>query len=215
MTGVFIHPTALVETENIGDGTRVWAYVHIMSGACIGENCNVGDHCFIEQGVIIGNQVTIKNGNMIWEGVTIEDGVFVGPHVFFTNDLYPRSQRSTHTHQRYATKDGWLVHTLVRRGASLGAGAIILGGVTVGEYALVAAGAVVTKDVPPHALVKGNPARQSGWVCQCGLPLRLEGGTAVCGECGLGFREEVSLSGGVDNGRRLVLLHASFGGTSA
>lgn len=189
MQDVFVHPTALVESETIGVGTRVWAMVHILKGAVIGSSCNIGDHTFIESGVVIGNDVTIKNGNMVWEGVTLEDGVFVGPHVFFTNDRYPRSPRNEVARHRYESRD-WLVETRVRRGASLGAAAVLLPGVTVGAYAMVGAGAVVTRDVAPHALVVGNPARWHAWVCCCGLPLDFgEGAEAVCG-CGLRFREE-------------------------
>jgi acetyltransferase-like isoleucine patch superfamily enzyme len=186
---LFIHNTALVETDDIGAESRVWAYTHVMPGARIGVNCNIGDHCFIESGVFIGDNCTIKNGNMLWEGVTIEGGVFVGPHVFFTNDLYPRSRYLRQARHRYREKQNWLVPTLVKRGASLGAGAIILAGVTIGEYSMVGAGAVITKDVPQYALVIGNPGRVRGWVCQCGQPLIFKNKAATCSECGLQFRQ--------------------------
>jgi UDP-2-acetamido-3-amino-2,3-dideoxy-glucuronate N-acetyltransferase len=178
----FIHPTALVETKQIGPGTRIWAFSHVLAGASIGANCNIGDHCFIESNVAIGDDVTIKNGNAIWEGVQLEDGVFVGPSVVFTNDLRPRSPRLADAAPRYADQD-WLVPTLVRRGATLGAGAVILAGITVGEYAFVAAGAVVTHDVAPHALVVGIPARAGGWVCRCGSSLDLGPRSANCPSC--------------------------------
>jgi acetyltransferase-like isoleucine patch superfamily enzyme len=184
---IFIHPTALVETDQIGAGTSIWAYAHIMRGAAIGENCNVGDHCFIERGAVIGNNVTVKNGNMIWEGVTLEDGVFVGPHAFFTNDLYPRSARHPTVNHRAANHD-WLVTTRVCEGASLGAGAVIRGGITIGAFAMVGAGAVVTRDVPSHGLVLGNPARLRGWVCRCGLPLSLLPGDAARCKCQLVYK---------------------------
>jgi len=190
MKNAFVHPTALVETDEVGKGSRIWAYAHIMAGARIGQNCNVGDHCFIESGVSIGDNCTIKNGNMIWEGVTLEDGVFVGPHVFFTNDLYPRSPRLPQAQDRYLDKRNWLVPTLVKRGASLGAAAVVLAGVTIGEYAMLGAGSVVTMDVPPYTLVKGNPARASRRVCRCGQVLRFSRGFATCAECGLRFLEE-------------------------
>jgi acetyltransferase-like isoleucine patch superfamily enzyme len=183
---VYCHPTALVETRQIGRGTRIWAFAHVMAGAVIGENCNVGDHCFIEAGAVVGNHVTIKNGNMIWEGVTLEDGVFVGPGVCLTNDRYPRSARLPQARERYQDR-GWLVPTRVKTGASLGAAAVILPGVTIGEYALVAAGAVVTYDVPPYTVVAGNPARPRGWVCQCGLPLYVQDEKAQCNNCGRRF----------------------------
>lgn len=196
MKDIFIHPTALVETDQIRAGTSIWAYAHIMRGAVIGENCNIGDHCFVERGAIIGDNVTVKNGNMIWEGVTLEDGVFVGPHVFFTNDLYPRSARHPLVNQRAANQD-WLVTTRVCEGASLGAGSVLRGGITIGAFAMVGAGAVVTRDVPPYGLVLGNPARLRGWVCRCGRPLSLlPGGEARC-ECQLAYRitnEGVSLT---------------------
>ncbi len=188
MKAVFIHPTALVETKDIGAGSRVWAYAHVMQGARVGRNCNVGDHCFIESGVRIGDNVTIKNGNAIWDGVSLADGVFVGPTVVFTNDLWPRSPRLPEA-RRWYNDSKWLVPTRVERGASLGAGAVIIAGVTIGEYAMVAAGALVTKSVPCYALVKGEPARVSGWVCRCGKPLHRKRGCMVCAQCGLEFRE--------------------------
>jgi acetyltransferase-like isoleucine patch superfamily enzyme len=196
---VFVHPAAIVETEQIGPHTRIWAFVHVMANAAIGANCNIGDHCFIESGAVLGDNVTVKNGNMIWEGIVLEDGVFVGPHVFFTNDRYPRSPRLPQARARYAGRD-WLEPTIVRRGASLGAGATLLAGITVGEFAMVGAGAVVTRDVPAYALVVGHPARVKGWVCQCGQPLKFgEGGSipreatpgsqegAECPDCGRAY----------------------------
>ena len=136
VTAYYAHPTALVEAESVGDGTRIWAYAHVMAGASVGSNCNIGDHCFIESGVVVGSNVTVKNGNMLWEGVTLADGVFVGPHVFFVNDLYPRSPRLPQAHERYASK-AWLVPTAVGEGASLGAGAIILAGRRIGALSLI------------------------------------------------------------------------------
>jgi acetyltransferase-like isoleucine patch superfamily enzyme len=186
---IYIHPTALVETTHLGEGTRVWALAHILKGATVGKNCNIGDHCFIESGVVIGDNVTIKNGNMLWEGVTLEAGVFVGPHVFFTNDLYPRSARHPAVGNRYENRD-WLVPTLVKEGASLGAGCIIIAGVTIGKFAMVGAGALITRNVPPHALILGNPPYQRGWVCRCGKPLKFLSGDQTTCECGLTFVQE-------------------------
>ena len=189
MKNVFVHPTALMETEEIGEGTRVWAYAHVMEGARVGRSCNIGDHCFIESGVEVGDGVTLKNGNMLFEGVTIRDGAFVGPHVFFTNDRYPRSRWLPQARSRYDDR-GWLLPTLIEQGATLGAGAVLLAGVTVGEYAMVGVGAVVTKDIPAYALARGNPARARGWVCRCGQPLKFSGGFSVCAMCGLAFRRD-------------------------
>jgi len=183
-----IHPTALAESREIGAGTRVWAFTHILPGARVGQDCNIGDHCFIESGAVVGDNVTLKNGNMVWEGVRLADGVFVGPNVFFTNDRHPRSPRLPQARQRYAKKGNWLVSTTIERGAALGAGAIILAGVNVGEFATVGAGAVVTKPVPAHALVVGNPARQVGWVCHCGRSLQFRRGRAACAECSSRFK---------------------------
>ena len=123
---------------------------------------------------------------MIWEGLTLEDGAFVGPHVFLTNDRYPRSPRLPQAEKRYSDH-AWLLPTLVGRGASLGAGAVILAGITIGEFSMVGAGSVVVRDVPPHALVIGNPGRVRGWVCQCGQPLKFRNKTAICNACSLTF----------------------------
>lgn len=186
---VQIHRTSIVETPLVGQDTRIWAFTHVMENVTIGVNCNIGSHCFIESGAVIGNNVTLKNGNMIWMGVTLEDGVFVGPGVLFTNDLYPRSPRLAQARERYQS-DEWLVATRVQQGASIGAGAVILAGITVGTYALVAAGALVTRNVPPHAMVVGSPAEIRGWVCECGQPLKLQDGFTTCDNCHSSFVRE-------------------------
>ena len=185
---VYVHPSALVESTQIGSGTRIWAFSHILQGAAIGNHCNIGDHCFIEGGAQVGNCVTIKNGNEVWQGVTLKDGVFVGPKVVFTNDRYPRSPRLPYVAARYATID-WLVPTVVEQGASLGAAAVIVAGVRIGAFATVAAGSVVTRDVAPHSLVCGVPARHRGWVCRCGMPLRFVDRVVSCAQCRLSFEQ--------------------------
>jgi acetyltransferase-like isoleucine patch superfamily enzyme len=182
MKPAFIHATAIVESDQVGSGTRVWAYAHILPGATIGCNCNVGDHAFIETGAVVGNNVTVKNCVSIWEGVTIEDNCFLGPHVVFTNDQYPRSPRMPEVVTRYETKD-WLEHTLVEQGCSIGANATILPGIRLGAYSMIAAGATVTRDVEPHALMMGTPARKVGTVCRCGCKIDLKNG-ATCSQCG-------------------------------
>jgi acetyltransferase-like isoleucine patch superfamily enzyme len=145
----YIHPHALVEDGvKVGDKTRVWAFVHILPGAVIGEECNICDHVFIEGDVTIGDRVTIKCGVQVWDGLRIESDVFIGPNATFTNDPYPRSKQ-----------DFELSYTLVKEGATIGANATILPGITIGEKSMVGAGAVVTKDVPAKTLVLGNPAR--------------------------------------------------------
>jgi UDP-2-acetamido-3-amino-2,3-dideoxy-glucuronate N-acetyltransferase len=145
---VFIHDRALVESDAIGSGTRIWAFAHILHGAVIGKDCNVCDHTFVEGDVVVGDRVTIKSGVYLWDGLRIHDDVFIGPQATFTNDRLPRSKQPFE-----------LLTTTIRRGASIGAGAIILPGLTVGERAMVGAGAVVTKDVPDDVVVLGNPAR--------------------------------------------------------
>jgi UDP-2-acetamido-3-amino-2,3-dideoxy-glucuronate N-acetyltransferase len=158
------HPAAMVETGDIGEGTRVWAFAHVMAGARIGRNCNLGEGVFVEAGVIVGDDVTIKNGVALYDGVVIEDEAFLGPHCVFTNDLRPRSGR----HKRPASK---FSKTTIRAGATVGANATVVCGHEVGTFAMVAAGAVVTKDVPAHCLVAGVPARVIGFVCACGESL--------------------------------------------
>ena len=147
-----IHEKADVQTSKIGKTTQVWQYTIILKGARIGENCNINAHCFIENDVIIGNNVTLKCGVYIWDGVVIEDNVFIGPNATFTNDKYPRSK---HYPDQYAK-------TFLKKGASIGANATILCGLTIGENAMIGAGSLVTQDVPPNTLWYGNPARNHG-----------------------------------------------------
>ena len=186
MGQIYVHPTAVVETQQIGQGTRIWAFTHVMGDAVIGAHCNIGDHCYLESGVVVGNNVTIKNGNMLFEGVMLEDGVFVGPHVSFTNDLFPRSPRLPQAQQRYRDRS-WLKPTLVKYGATLGAAAVILAGVTIAEFCMVGAGAVVTRDTLAYSLMLGNPGSLHGWVCQCGLKLDFADNIAVCRSCALNY----------------------------
>jgi acetyltransferase-like isoleucine patch superfamily enzyme len=170
----------------VGPGTRIWAFAHILAGASIGRDCNIGDHCFVEGGARLGDAVTLKNGTMVWEGVTLEDEVFVGPGAIFTNDRRPRSPRGQASGSRY-DGSGWLATTRVCRGATIGAGAVILPGLEVGAHAMVAPGAVVTRGVPAHALAMGSPARVAGWVCACGARLDEREGDRACAECGRPF----------------------------
>ena len=173
MSGAFIHPRALVETNAIGDGTRVWAFCHVLAGATVGRDCNLGDHAFVENGVTIGDECVIKNSVSIWTGVTLEDRVFVGPNAAFTNDLVPRARVRRKVFDQ----------TLVKEGASIGANATLVCPLVVGRYALIGAGAVVTRDVPDFGLVIGNPARLIGYVCRCGERLAFANGRAAC-SCG-------------------------------
>jgi acetyltransferase-like isoleucine patch superfamily enzyme len=149
-----IHPLSDVQSANIGEGTSIWQFCVVLPGAVIGCDCNVNAHCFIENAVTLGNRVTVKSGVYLWDGVHLADDVFVGPNVTFANDKYPRSKRHLEAYPR----------TQVLRGASIGAGAIILPGITIGELAIIGAGAVVTKDVPSRAVVIGNPARIQRYV---------------------------------------------------
>lgn len=177
-----IHPTAVVEDGAIiGDGTRVWHFAHVRAKARIGRSCNLGKSVFIDAGVSIGDNVKIQNFVSVYHGVTVEDDVFIGPSATFTNDLYPRA---------FIWSEDRLVPTRVCRGASIGANATIVCGVTIGEYAMIGAGSVVTGDVPAFALVYGSPAEHRGYVCRCGHRLveavsRDDHGTVFrCGSCG-------------------------------
>ncbi len=169
---VYIHPKALVESDQIGARTRVWAFAHVMKGAVIGSDCNICDHAFVESTVRIGNHVKIKNGVAVWEKVTIEDDVFLGPYCVLTNDINPRAA--------IAKGSAGYLPTLIKKGATVGANATIVCGATLHEYAFIAAGAVVTKDVPPYGMAVGVPARLVGYVCQCGVKIDFKK-PCVCG----------------------------------
>ena len=162
MEETYVHPTAIVDDgAKIGKGTRIWHFAHIRDTAKIGEKCNIGKGVYIDIDVSIGDRVKIQNGVSVYHGVTIEDDVFCGPHMTFTNDLYPRAFGETFEVSK----------TLVKKGASIGAHATIVCNTTLGEYSMVGSGAVVTKDVPAHGLVLGNPAKLVGFVCKCGKPM--------------------------------------------
>ena len=181
--GVFVHERGLCESENVGSGTRVWAFAHVMAGATIGDDCNICDHAFIETGAVLGNRVTVKNAVLVWDKVTVGDDVFLGPNMIFTNDMRPRIKFKKDAHQ--------FLPTVVEDGVSIGANATIVCGVTLGHDCFVGAGAVVASDVPAHALMVGNPARQIGWVCECGE--RLD--DLLRCACGTGYQQtEAGLS---------------------
>jgi UDP-2-acetamido-3-amino-2,3-dideoxy-glucuronate N-acetyltransferase len=176
MARFFKHRAALVESDEIGTGTRIWAFSHVMKGARLGKDCNIGEHCYIEDQVLVGDEVVIKNGVSLWRGVELGDRVFVGPNAVFTNDLIPRSK---------VFKP--FVKTTVRRGASVGANATVRCGIVIGRHALIGAGAVVTHDVPDFAIVHGNPARQRGYICSCGRKLGFGGTETTSCACGISY----------------------------
>lgn len=168
---VFIHPTAEVsEKAKIGDGTKIWNLAQVREDCVIGENCIISKNVYIDTKAVLGDRVKVQNNVNVYHGVEVEDDVFLGPSMTFTNDFYPRAFNA----------DWEITKTYVKKGASIGANATIVCGNTIGEYAMVGSGSVVTKDVPAYALVVGNPARQIGWVCRCGR--RLEG--KICSHCG-------------------------------
>jgi UDP-2-acetamido-3-amino-2,3-dideoxy-glucuronate N-acetyltransferase len=177
----FVHESSYVdEGATIGNGTKIWHFSHVMPGAVIGERCNLGQNVVVMGGTRLGNNVKVQNNVSIYEGVELGDDVFCGPSCVFTNVINPRSHVSRkHEYRR----------TVVERGVSIGANATIVCGVTLGEYAFVGAGAVVTSDVPAYALMVGVPARRVGWVCQCGARLVVRAGEAACSECGASYRE--------------------------
>lgn len=182
-TAYFVHDSAYVDEPcEIGEGTKIWHFSHVMKHVRIGRNCSIGQNVMIASHVTIGDKVKIQNNVSVYEGVTLEDEVFCGPSMVFTNVMTPRSGTPRNTSSEYQ-------QTLVRRGASIGANATIVCGTSLGEYAFVGAGSVVTKDVPSHAMVYGNPARIRGYACVCGLKLEFSAGRAEC-RCGRHFRQQ-------------------------
>lgn len=190
--GIFIHPTAEVdENTSIGKGTKIWHQAQIMPGVIIGENCKIGKGVYIDSGVKVGNNVKIQNYVSVYKGVTVEDDVILGPHMTFTNDLYPR-----------AFNDDYIIYeTLIKKGSAVGANATVVCGVTLNEYSMVAAGAVVLSDVPPYTLVVGNPGRITGYVCKCGKRLEVEklpnqkirSNSVACKSCNLTYEFQIGL----------------------
>lgn len=181
MGDYFKHASSIVDAgARIGDDTRIWHYTHVSAGAQIGRSCTLGQNVYVAERVTIGDGVKIQNNVSVYDGVTLEDDVFIGPSVVFTNVKAPRAPFPQKRPQGFGT-------TRVRHGASIGANATIVCGVTIGRWALIGAGAVVTRDVPDHALVVGVPGRQVAWACECGARLSLTGAAAVCVECGRRF----------------------------
>ena len=169
-----IHPTADVQSQSIGNNTAIWQFVIILPKAVIGKNCNINAFCFIENDVVIGDNVTVKCGVSLWDGIVLEDYVQIGPNVAFTNDLYPRAKQTFN-----------IARTVIKHGASIGANVTIIGGITIGEYALIDASSIVTRNVSNNTLWYGNPARHFGIVCNCGCKLD---DSLICKKCGMRFR---------------------------
>ena len=190
----FVHPTAVVDDgASVGAGTKIWHFCHVMGTAVVGERCVLGQNVFVAANVTVGDNVHVQNNVSVYEGVTLEDDVFCGPSMVFTNVRDPRSAFPRDSNAAYEK-------TLVRRGATLGANCTVVCGVTVGEHAFVAAGAVVTKDVPAYAVVGGVPARLLGYACACGerLGMLVPGDRRACGRCG---REDACDPGGLQAAR--------------
>jgi UDP-2-acetamido-3-amino-2,3-dideoxy-glucuronate N-acetyltransferase len=177
----FVHPTAIVDGPvEIGEGTKIWHFSHVMSGAKIGRNCMIGQNAFISSGAILGNNIKIQNNVSIFDGVILEDDVFCGPSMVFTNVFNPRSFISRRKEFR---------QTVVGRGATIGANATVICGNKIGQYAFIGASSVVTKDIPDYALVYGNPGRVKGWVCQCAEEIIFRDGRAKCQACGKRYQK--------------------------
>jgi UDP-2-acetamido-3-amino-2,3-dideoxy-glucuronate N-acetyltransferase len=190
MPDYFAHGSSYIDDGAvIGRGTKIWHFCHVLPGAVIGEHCNLGQNVVVMGGTRLGDNVKVQNNVSIYEGVTLEDDVFCGPSCVFTNVVNPRSQVSRKSEYQ---------RTLVRRGASIGANATIVCGVTLGEYSFIGAGAVVRSDVPAYALMVGVPARRVGWMCQCGLKLTVRDGKASCPACGASYREDGGLLRQID-----------------
>lgn len=180
MSDYFVHESSYVDEGTIiGKGSKIWFFCHIQKGAVIGENCSFGQNVNVSNNVTIGNNVKVQNNVSIYEGVQLEDYVFCGPSMVFTNDLTPRA--------KYPKGTAGYKKTLVKEGASIGANATVVCGHTIGKWALIGSGAVVTRDVPDYALMLGVPAKQKGWVCQCGEILEKN---LLCKECGTQYKEE-------------------------
>lgn len=180
-TTYFVHPSAYIDPgAAIGEGTRIWHFCHVMEKAVIGRSCVLGQNIYVGRGVRLGDNVKVQNNVSIYEGVTLEDDVFCGPSCVFTNVLWPRAGRPRQRSEYAAT--------LVKRGCTIGANATIVCGITLGEYSFVGAGAVVTRDVPPYALVYGNPARFRGWVCVCSDKLSFADSVGLCQSCGTCYK---------------------------